>query len=150
MRRFLSLINTEQDPKRTDSIVQFVKFGLIGLTNTVISYLLNAGTLLLLEKYNWEWDYIAANMVAFTLSVLWSFYWNNKYVFVRKENEERVIWKALLKTYISYGITGIVLTNILSFVWISILGISKYLAPIINLVISVPLNFILNKKWSFN
>lgn len=133
----------------TDSIVQFVKFGIVGLTNTLISYLLNVGTLKLLEEYNLAWDYVVGNLVAFILSVLWSFYWNNKYVFSKKSGEKRNIGHTLLKTYISYGFTGIILTNILSYIWIDCLGISKYIAPIINLIVSVPINFIINKKWAF-
>ena len=61
----------------------------------------------------------------------------------------RNILKALLKTYISYGVTGIVLNNILSFLWIDVLGISKLIAPMINLIFSVPINFLLNKYWAF-
>lgn len=133
----------------TDSIVQFVKFGIVGVTNTLISYLLNVGTLKLIEGYNLAWDYVAGNLVAFILSVLWSFYWNNKYVFSEKPGEKRNIGSTLLKTYVSYGFTGIILTNILSYIWIDCLGISKYIAPIINLIVSVPLNFIINKKWAF-
>ena len=57
--------------------------------------------------------------------------------------------KALLKTYVAYGLTGIVLANVLSYVWINVFGVSKYVAPLINLVISIPLNFIINKFWAF-
>lgn len=139
----------EQSEEQTDNLVQFIQFCAVGVTNTVISYLLNIGTLKILEPYQLTWDYVAGNLVAFFLSVLWSFYWNNKYVFTQKDGEKRNIVRTLLKTYISYGFTGIVLTNILSFIWVDILGISKYIAPIINLIISVPLNFIINKKWAF-
>ena len=132
-----------------DALVQFVKFGIVGLTNTIISYALNVGVLLVLKPYNISWDYIAGNVVAFILSVLWSFYWNNKYVFLLKDGQTRKLWKALLKTYIAYGFTGIVLSNVLSYIWINILGISKFIAPLLNLVISIPLNFIINKMWAF-
>lgn len=57
--------------------------------------------------------------------------------------------KVLLKTYASYSVTGIVINNILSWLWIDILGESKLIAPIINPLISVPLNFIFNKFWAF-
>ena len=58
------------------------------------------------------------------MSVLWSFYWNNKYVFTLENGKNRSLFKALLKTYISYGFTGIILNNILSWFWISVLSIS--------------------------
>ena len=61
----------------------------------------------------------------------------------------RSLGKALLKTYVAYGLTGIVLANALSYVWINVFGISKYVAPLINLTISIPLNFIINKCWAF-
>lgn len=128
---------------------QFIKFGIVGVSNTIISYLLNVLVLYILASFNLPWDWLAGNIVAFLLSVLWSFYWNNKYVFTLEEGKERNIGRALLKTYIAYGFTGIILTNILSFIWINCFEISKYIAPLINLVISVPLNFIINKRWAF-
>ena len=94
-----------------------------------------------------DFDYIVAQVIAFFISVLWSFYWNRKFVF---EAENEVSWlKALLKTYISYAFTGIFLSNVLLILWVQILHISKLIAPIINLLVSVPLNFILNKFWAF-
>lgn len=138
----------------TDTVVagitQFIMFGIVGVSNTLISYFLNIIVLILLRPYALAWDYVAGNVVAFILSVLWSFYWNNRVVFAKKEGQHRNLWKALLKAYAAYGITGIVLSNVLSWLWISVLQVSKYIAPLINLVISVPLNFIINKLWTFS
>ena len=68
----------------------------------------------------------------------------------KEDGEERNIWAALFKTYVSYGFTGLILNNILSVLWVSVLHISKMLAPIINLVISIPINFFMNKLWAFS
>ena len=138
-----------QDDTTVEGLVQFVKFGRVGVTNTVISYVINVIVLWLMEPLNISWDYFVGNIIAFILSVLWSFYWNNKYVFTLENGKNRSLFKALLKTYISYGFTGIILNNILSWFWISVLSISKYVAPIINLIASVPINFIMNKFWAF-
>lgn len=132
-----------------EKLMQFVKFGIVGVSNTVISYVLNVLVLLALRSWEVSWDFVAANVVAFVLSVLWSFYWNNRFVFVVQDGEKRDIGRTLFKTYLSYGFTGIILNNILSWLWISVFGISKYVAPLINLVISVPLNFVINKFWAF-
>lgn len=94
-------------------------------------------------------DYIIANVVSWVLSVLWSFYWNNKFVFKKEEGEHRNIWAALFKTYVSYGFTGLILNNVLSVIWVSVLHVSKMIAPIINLIINIPINFFLNKIWAF-
>ena len=131
------------------SIMQFVKFGIVGLSNTVLSYVIYLLVLLALKNANLSWDYFAGNIVSFIISVAWSFYWNNKYVFTKSEGGERSLLKSLLKTYLSYGFTGIILNNVLAFIWVDILGINKVIAPIINLIVTIPLNFILNKLWAF-
>ena len=41
------------------------------------------------------------------------------------------------------------MANILLVLFIEKYGISKYVAPLITLLITVPLNFIINKYWSF-
>lgn len=131
------------------SIMQFVKFGIVGLSNTILSYVIYLLVLLALRNANLSWDYFAGNIISFIISVAWSFYWNNKYVFTKSESGERSLLKSLLKTYLSYGFTGIVLNNVLAFLWVDILGINKVIAPIINLIVTIPLNFILNKLWAF-
>ena len=146
------LLKKDMTEQVRSTFTEFIKFGLVGVSNTIVSYLLYAVTLQVLIKLNIfpAFDYIIANIVSFLLSVLWSFYWNNKYVFKLKDGEERSIWRALLKTYVSYGVTGIVLNNILLFLWVDTLGIHKMVAPIINLVINIPINFFMNKLWAFS
>lgn len=129
------------------SIIQFIKFSIVGFSNTVISYLIYVIALKLLETNHLypKIDYLIAQVAGFILSVMWSFYWNNKYVFQREDK----LLKALMKTYISYAFTGLFLNTLLSALWVEVFSISKMITPIINLCISVPLNFILNKFWAF-
>lgn len=147
---FFRILRLKISEEKWDGFLQFVKFGIVGLSNTVISYVVYLVTLLLLQKNNLlpRTDYLAAQVVGFILSVLWSFYWNRKYVF--EADAKEVPWLlALPKTYISYAFTGLFLNSVLSILWVQVLGISKLLAPIVNLLISVPLNFVLNKFWAF-
>lgn len=143
------IIKKDLTDKKRQTFKEFLQFGLVGVSNTIISYLLYVVTLLLVSKSGVKFDYIIANIVSWLLSVLWSFYWNNKFVFKKEEGEKRNIWAALFKTYVSYGFTGLILNNILSVLWVSVLHISKMLSPIINLVISIPINFFMNKLWAF-
>lgn len=149
LRLLFKLLKKELTSEGEEAFLQFVKFGMVGVTNSVLSYLINIAVLLVLKPANVRWDYIAGNVISFLLSVLWSFYWNNKYVFTKNEGETRNLWRALLRAYASYGFTGLILNNILSFIWIDLFGISKYVAPMINLIVSVPINFIMNKFWAF-
>lgn len=129
-------------------IIQVIKFGIVGISNTVVSYLIYVGTLLIQQHLGLfpRFDYIVSQVVAFLLSVLWSFFWNRIFVFEAKEIS---LAKALLRTYISYAFTGLILSNIMLTVWINVLHIDKLVAPLINLVFSIPINFLLNKYWSF-
>lgn len=133
------------------TFMQFVRFGIVGVSNTAISYVLYILSLTILKKFEFiqNIDYVIAQIIAFLLSVLWSFYWNNKMVFVVPKDKKRNIGKTLLKTYISYSFTGLFLNSILLILWVQVCGISEYIAPIINLLVSVPLNFVINKFWAF-
>lgn len=124
-------------------LLQFIKFGMVGITNTAVSYAIYALILWL------GGHYLVASVVSFVVSVAWSYLLNNRFVFKKSEDETRVWWKALLKAYVSYGITGLVLANILLYLWIDVLDINQYLAFVINLVFTIPVNFLLNKLWAF-
>ena len=134
-----------------EAFIQFIKFGIVGLSNTVISYILYVASLLIFQRFSIfpKIDYIIASVIGFVLSVLWSFYWNNKMVFTLRDGQKRSLLKSLIKTYISYSFTGLFLSNILLLFWVQVCNISELIAPIINLLVSVPLNFVINKFWAF-
>lgn len=150
--RFLltRILHLKLSEKKLEGALQFVKFGIVGLSNTVISYVIYVIALLVFQavRVSENVDYLAAQVIAFILSVLWSFYWNNKYVFGDVDSDRNIV-QTLLKTYVSYAFTGLFLNSILAVLWVQVLGIDKMLAPIINLLISVPVNFIMNKFWAF-
>jgi len=119
-------------------IAQFVKFGIVGISNTAIAFAIYY-VLVFIGVH-----YIIANTVAFFVSVLNAYYWNRKYVF--KNNNNKML--QLAKTYASYGFTFLLSTGLL-FLVVDVMNISQFIAPIINLAITVPLNFLLNKFWAF-
>lgn len=98
----------------------------------------------------WEqYDYLIATVWGFVLSVLWAFFWNNKYVFKEREGEKRSFFGTLLKTYITYSFTGLFLNSFLMVLWVDIFHMSKMIAPIINMTLGVPINFLINKFWAY-
>lgn len=145
----LKLLNVKWSEEKWFVFDQFVKFAVVGFSNTLISYLIYVLVLRTMNSLSVPWDYYLANIVAFLLSVLWSFYWNDKYVFATNEVHKRSLCKTLLKTYTAYAFTGLLLANFLSWVWIYVCGFSKYTAPFIILIISVPVNFLANKSWAY-
>jgi putative flippase GtrA len=121
-------------------IGQFIKFGIVGISNTLISLAIYY-IFIFIDKDL----YLAGSIAGFVVSVLNSYYWNNRYVF---KSEKRNHAQAIAKTFLSYGSTSI-LSTILLVVIVEILSISEVIAPLINLIITVPLNFILNKFWAY-
>ena len=146
----LRLLHLELTDDLFDSIMQFVKFGLVGISNTFVSYLVYIFSLLMIRRLNLfaMSDIFVAPIIAYILSVLWSFLLNNRFVF-RKNRGKKELIKALVKTYTSYFLSGIVINLILLHIQVNLLGVSEFVAPIINLMITVPINFILNKYWAF-
>ncbi|MBR4914700.1 MAG: GtrA family protein [Clostridiales bacterium] len=148
IEKILGILHIKLSDAKIEWLTQFVKFGLIGVTNTLLSYGIYMLVIWILKPYNIAFDYIIGSVLGFIISVLWSFYWNNKLVFT-EGSEKRNILKSLLKTYLSYAATGIVLANVLLYIFVDLMGISKAVAPFLGLLITVPLNFVLNKYWAF-
>ncbi len=150
---FFRIFHIECSEEQWESLLQFVRFGIVGAWNTVFSYAINVCCLLIFKKMGIlsvaDLDMYVANTIAFILSVLCSFLLNSRFVFTLEEGQSRNFWKALLKSYLSYGFTGIILNNILAYVWVGVFGISKFVAPLISLVIAIPINFFMNKLWAF-
>lgn len=132
-----------KEKKIYSTLIQFIKFGIVGISNTLISYCTYAVLVWL------GVDFLLSNLIGFVVSVLNSFYWNSRYVFDLNNADTKQKLKALIKTFISYAGTGLVLSSAMLILWIDIVQLSKYIAPIINLIITVPVNFVVNKVWAF-
>lgn len=145
--------------------MQFIKFGLVGVSNTLISE--GVYTILIFFKMH----YIPASFIGFSLSVINAFYWNQKYVFV-DEGKHKWQWRIFMKTYLAY-LGSYLLSVVLLILWIDIVHIADWLtgvetwtfargyyrldkefmgqalAAFLNLLLTVPLNFLANKYWAF-
>lgn len=121
------------------TLKQFIKFGLVGVSNTLISL----GVYYLL--YFLGVHYLIANTMGFIISVFNAYYWNNKYVFKKTQDGHL---KPFMKTFLAYGITFLLSTGLL-FVLVQRARVSEIIAPIICLVVTTPINFFVNKFWAF-
>ena len=119
---------------------QFIKFGIVGCSNTLIN--LAVYYLCLYLGIN----YIIAYTLGFLVSVCNAFYWNNKYVF--KNKQEKSLVRAFIKVFASYGFS-FVLSLVMMSLMVEILNISFVIAPVLKLVVTIPINFLLNKVWAF-
>lgn len=155
------------------NLIQFIKFGLVGVSNTVINYIVYVIFIALGAHY------AVANTFGFLISVLNAYFWGSRFVFKEDETKEkRIWWQVLLKTYASYAF-GFVLNTVLLAVWIDVTNIGQYfgfvgsiigamssvftflpktmtaeeiseiVGPVINMVVTIPINFVINKFWAY-
>ena len=124
-------------------ITQFIKFGIVGVSNTLVSLLVYY-ILIFLGTH-----YIIANTAGFILGTLNAYFWNSKFVFKQEQTQKRSHAKTGMKVFMAYGITYL-LSTVLLILWVDVLGISLGIAPILNVCVTTPLNFIMNKWWAFN
>ncbi len=171
------LENKEQQIKKSQTkgivglFIQFLKFGLVGISNTLVS-----GVIYFLMNELWfPGKWFAASLVSWVISVLNAYLWQNIFVFKEDETKKhRVWWQTLFKTYMSYAFTGLFLNNVLLWLWTDVINIAQFCGHIIdffanihigflgnpetfssnmgwfiNMMISIPLNFIINKCWAY-
>ena len=156
------------------AFLQFIKFCLVGLSNTIIC----EGIYVVLLFFGVH--YLAANIIGNLISILNAYYWSNKYVFKAEEGEQRVWWRVLLKTYATYGFSMLLSAGLLIF-WLEIVKLELYMGPVltllgnlgipgllgkagivleakilseilaagINLIITIPINYVINKYWAY-
>ncbi len=122
---------------------QFFKFGLVGVSNTAVSL----GVYYLVLWMNPEL-YMLGSVLGTILSIFNAFIWNDLFVFTGNPKDFKSVMKRLGKTYVSYGGTSALSTALL-WVEVELLFVSELYAPIINLVITIPLNYLINKFWTF-
>ncbi|MBR3469195.1 MAG: GtrA family protein [Lachnospiraceae bacterium] len=148
------------------SFWQFIKFSIVGLSNTIISQAVY--TILVYFKMH----YAPASFLGFFVSVINAYYWNQKFVFKKPEGGLMGHLKTFSRTFTVYLGTYF-LSLFLLFIWIDVIHISNWMTPladlchrigfesfnekflgdtiaaILNIFVTVPINFVMNKFWAF-
>ena len=118
---------------------QFIKFGIVGVINTLSSWIFYYPLIFL------NVNYIIATTIAYILSSIIGYILNNGWVFQKKSYDS----KSLIKYYIVYGSSYLINVGCM-YLWVSVLKINELIAPILTLFITVPYNFIFSRLWVFN
>jgi len=129
-------------------MVQVMLFALVGCSSALVNMGIYNLALWGLRSLGWlpRFDFLAAQFLGFVISVAWAFLLNRRYVF----RTPGAPWKeSLIKVYITYSLTGIGLSSLLSLLWVCVFHIPKEIVTILNDTLCFPVNFLLNKYWSF-
>ena len=125
--------------KNKEAIIQFAKFGIVGISNT----LLTAITIWILLKQLHFSDYLS-NMIGYTIGVINSFVWNRKWTFESKNKVSNTIYKFI-------GIFGICYLFQLGNLYflLNFTNTEAYVSQILSIGVYTILNFVLNKSYTF-
>lgn len=118
---------------------QFIKFGLVGVSNVAVAL-----AIYYLLKF-FGMNYILANTIGYVISIVNAFLWNSTFVFKHSLDKKKT---KFIRTFIAYGITYFINTLSL-WIFVDIVNVSETIAPLIVLIIVIPINFLLNKRWVY-
>ena len=122
-----------------EDLSRFIKFGLVGVLNTIINWIL----FILLNSMGVY--YIISIIIAYSISTLNSYLWNSKWVFkYTGDNVNQTTFK-----FITLNIIGLVLNTIILFLLVDIIKLPKIIALIIATGVVMILNYFINKLWVF-
>ena len=167
MKEKLQSLWTWLENSRYAPLLQFVKFGLVGVSSTLISYTIEmicyyglfrnatfSGIIGLLGGFGLtvtteQVKVVFTTLLAFIVSVTNSYLLNSRFVFRAEEKPSFAqSMKVYGKTVLCYALTGIFLAPVLR-LWLGGLGIPYWAASLMSLIVTIPLNFIMNKFWAY-
>jgi putative flippase GtrA len=120
-------------------VVQFVKFGLVGVTNTVLAFAIYT----VLLKVFGVW-YLAASAIGFVIGAVNGFLLNRRWTFAEHVGDSL--------TPIRWGVVqgcGLALTEGLLYLFVAGAGVEKLLGQALATVIVTVLTFLVNRAWTF-
>lgn len=117
---------------------KFIKFVMVGFGNLFVSLV----TYYILVSFSI--NYQIANIGGFITGSINGYIWNKIWVFKNSKRDAA----SIIKFYLTYLSTWL-LSALLLYIWIEKIEISDKIAPIINVFITTPINYLLNKYWVF-
>ncbi|MBX9138118.1 GtrA family protein [Clostridium sp. K12(2020)] len=118
---------------------KFIKFGLVGVLNTLINWIIFA-VLNFVGVY-----YIIANVIAYVIATINSYIWNSRWVFKYKGEDK----KETTTKFILLNLAGLALNTMILYLLVDLIGLNKLIALVITTVIVMVINYIVNKIWVF-
>jgi len=128
--------------KIVKQVIQFCKFGLVGVLNNIIAL----SVYYIMVFFNSRL-YLLGNALGFLISTLNAYFMNSRFVFSRQTENQRQ-WRQIGKTYAVY-VCSLLISTLILYILVDHLQISNKLAPICSLMVTVPFNFLMNKFWVY-
>ncbi|PFK42202.1 sugar translocase [Bacillus cereus] len=118
---------------------KFLKFGLVGIFNTLITII----SYIILVKLGM--NYLIANIISYLIGVANSYYWNKNWVFRSNSKNLSVFLK-----FLTVNLIVLAFNTVSLFILVDKLLYNEFIAQIFAIGIGMMINFSLNKIWTFN
>ncbi|MFI5004116.1 MAG: GtrA family protein [Solirubrobacterales bacterium] len=125
--------------RRSTIVGQFVKFGIVGVSNTLLSFAVY--TVLLKGLGMW---YLAASAISFAVGAINGFLWNRRWTFRGHVGDALTP----LRWFVVQG-CGLVANLGLVFVFVHDAGMDKLVGQACAIAIVVVFTFLANRAWTF-
>lgn len=125
---------------KQQSLLQLLKFGVVGVSNTLITAII---IWLMLRVFHFS-DYFA-NITGYTAGLANSYFWNRRWTFTSKSKPAGTILKFILVFAISYLFQ---LANL--YLLLNYTTFDTYICQLLSIVVYTGINFLLNKYYTFN
>ena len=139
--RLFILLHKDLTDTQWQTFEQFIRFALVGCSNSLVSLVI----CYIIQFVLGTGYYILGQTLGYIAAVFNSFFWNSKYVFhVPDMNRKIVFGKMCLCNIVVYALQiGSV------YLLVDILAVSTWIAPVVAIFISLPVNFCMNKFFAF-
>lgn len=137
-----SLLHIELSDKLWITMEQFIKFACVGCSNAVI---LLAVYYIIIFIFG-ESAYLLGQTLGYVAGIVNSYFWNSRIVF--HADAAAKPRGAFIRMCMCYGITYIIQIGIL-YAGVELLHISEMIVPVVAILITTPVNFLLNRSFAF-
>jgi putative flippase GtrA len=103
--------------RRSHLVGQLVRFGLVGVINTVLDF-----GLLFILRLELHLPLLLANTISVSVGIVNSFFWNKYFTFKAKGSDR---WRSEAAAFVAVSLTGLLVNNIGIYVFHSLLGTSS-------------------------
>ena len=120
---------------------QFIKFALVGCSNSLVCLVVCYFILFCFG----EGRYLFGQTLGYIAAVFNSFFWNSKYVFSNHKGNKKIAFgKMCVCNVVVYMLQMGAL-----YLLVDIMAVSEWSAPVLAILIALPVNFLLNKLIAF-
>ena len=134
------IVELQQNPMQFVS--EICRFALVGCSNVAIN-LIGYWCLMAFGMH-----YIPAYGISYMVSIVNAYFMSNRFVFKTEPGQERSTLASMARVFVIYIGTFLV-SEVLLTLQIDYLFVNANMAPVINLMVTSPMTFLLNKYWAF-